>query len=95
MVKAVGSPAMVFAVWVFGGILTLFGVLTYAELSSAMPDAGGEYVYLNAAYGQFFGFIYGWTQTWVAKAASIATLGTGFFTYLADFFQPSEPFSTR
>jgi len=86
MVKAVGSPAMVFAVWIFGGILTLFGALTYAELSSALPDAGGEYVYLNAAYGRFFGFIYGWTQTWVAKTASIATLGTAFFTYLANFF---------
>lgn len=86
MVKAVGSPAMVFVVWIFGGILTLFGALTYAELSAAMPAAGGEYVYLNAAYGQFFGFIYGWTQTWVAKSASIATLGTAFFTYLANFF---------
>ena len=86
MIIAVGSPAMVFAVWIFGGILTLFGALTYAELSAAMPEAGGEYVYLNAAYGRFFGFIYGWTQTWVAKAASIATLGTAFFTYLADFF---------
>jgi basic amino acid/polyamine antiporter, APA family len=86
MVKAVGSPAMVFAVWIFGGILTLFGALTYAELSAAMPGAGGEYVYLNAAYGRFFGFIYGWTQTWVAKAASIATLATGFFIYLGDFF---------
>src|ERR1043166_55124 len=86
MVKAVGSAEMVFVVWVFGGILTLFGALTYAELSAALPGAGGEYVYLNAAYGPFFGFIYGWTQTWVAKAASIATLGTGFFTYLADFF---------
>jgi len=86
MVKAVGSPALVFAVWIFGGILTLFGALTYAELSAAMPEAGGEYVYLNAAYGPLFGFIYGWTQTWVAKSASIATLGTGFYTYLADFF---------
>ena len=86
MVKAVGSPGMVFVVWVFGGILTLFGALTYAELSAALPDAGGEYVYLTAAYGPFFGFIYGWTQTWVAKAASIATLATGFYTYLADFF---------
>jgi APA family basic amino acid/polyamine antiporter len=86
MIKAVGSPRMVFVVWVFGGILTLFGALTYAELSAAMPDAGGEYVYLTAAYGPFFGFIYGWTQTWVAKAASIATLATGFYTYLADFF---------
>ncbi len=86
MIKAVGSPAMVFVVWVFGGVLTLFGALTYAELSAAMPEAGGEYVYLTAAYGPFFGFIYGWTQTWVAKAASIATLATGFYTYLADFF---------
>ncbi len=86
MIKAVGSPAMVFAVWVFGGVLTLFGALTYAELSAALPDAGGEYVYLNAAYGPFFGFVYGWTQTWVAKSASIATLATGFYTYLADFF---------
>ena len=86
MVRAVGSPAMVFVVWIFGGILSLFGALSYAELSAAMPAAGGEYVYLNAAYGTFFGFIDGWTQTWVAKAASIATLATGFFLYLADFF---------
>src|SRR5579862_1461846 len=86
MVNAVGSPYMVFAVWIFGGVLTLFGALSYAELSAALPGAGGEYVYLNAAYGPFFAFIYGWTQTWVAKPASIATLATGFFLYLGDFF---------
>ena len=86
MMRAVGSPEMVFVVWIFGGILTLFGALTYAELSAMLPGAGGEYVYLNAAYGRFYGFIYGWTQTWVAKVASIATLGTGFFTYLSNFF---------
>ncbi len=85
MIKAVGSPQMVFVVWVFGGVLSLFGALSYAELSAAMPDAGGEYVYLNAAYGPFFGFIYGWTQTWVAKSASIAALATAFYSYLADF----------
>ena len=86
MIRSVGSPAMVFGVWIFGGLLTLFGALTYAELSAAMPEAGGEYVYLTAAYGQFWGFIYGWTQTWVAKSASIATLATGFFNYVAFFF---------
>jgi APA family basic amino acid/polyamine antiporter len=86
MIKAVGSPSKVFLVWIFGGVLTLFGALTYAELSAMLPDAGGEYVYLKVAYGEFFGFLYGWTQTWVAKAASIATLGTGFFYYLGDFF---------
>ncbi len=50
-----------------------------------MPEAGGEYVYLKEAYGPFFGFVYGWTQMWVAKSASIATLATGFFYYLANF----------
>ena len=85
-----GSPRRLagsgLGVWIFGGLLTLFGALTYAELSAALPDAGGEYVYLTAAYGPFWGFIYGWTQTWVAKSASIATLATGFFNYVAFFF---------
>lgn len=85
MVRAVGSPGMVFVVWIFGGILSLFGALTYAELSAMMPAAGGEYVYLNAAYGPFFGFVYGWTQTWVGKSASIAAMATLFATYLTDF----------
>ena len=85
MIKAMGSPGKVLAVWIFGGLLSLFGALTYAELSAAMPGAGGEYVYLNAAYGPFWGFVYGWTQTWVAKSASIATLATGFYTYFTDF----------
>jgi len=85
MVKNVGSPVMVFAVWIFGGMLSLFGALSYAELAAALPRAGGEYVYLREAYGPLWGFIYGWTQMWVAKSGSIATLATGFFIYLANF----------
>ena len=85
MVKAVGTPGVVFMVWVFGGVLSLFGALTYAELSAALPEAGGEYAYLTAAYGPFWGFLYAWTQTWVAKSASIAALATAFYSYLADF----------
>src|SRR5579872_4650616 len=85
MVKDVGTPWMVFAVWIFGGLLTLFGALSYAELAAAMPEAGGEYVYLREAYGPLWGFIYGWTQMWVAKSGSIATLASGFFIYLANF----------
>ncbi len=85
MIQRVGSPEMVFAVWIFGGVLSLFGALTYAELAAALPEAGGEYVYLSAAYGPFWGFVYGWAQMWVAKSASIATLATGFFYYLANF----------
>src|ERR1700724_1801829 len=85
MIKNVGSPLMVFAVWIFGGMLTLFGALSYAELAAALPQAGGEYVFLREAYGPLWGFLYGWTQMWVAKSGSIATLATGFYIYLANF----------
>jgi APA family basic amino acid/polyamine antiporter len=90
MVANVGSPAMVFFVWVFGGVLSLAGALTYAELAAALPEAGGEYVYLRAAYGPLWAFIYGWTQMWVAKSGSIATLATAFFYYLANFYPQLE-----
>jgi APA family basic amino acid/polyamine antiporter len=85
MIGKVGSVKMLFAVWVIAGLLSLFGALTYAELAAAMPEAGGEYVYLSAAYGPFWGFLYGWTQFWVAKSGSIATLAAGFYTYLTAF----------
>jgi APA family basic amino acid/polyamine antiporter len=85
MVKNVGSPAMVLAVWLVGGMLSLFGALSYAELAAALPEAGGEYVYLREAYGPMWGFVYGWTQLVVAKSGSIAALATGFFIYLANF----------
>jgi APA family basic amino acid/polyamine antiporter len=85
MIKNVGSTWMLFVVWVVGGLLSLFGALSYAELAAAMPEAGGEYVYLREAYGPLWGFLYGWTQTWVAKSGSIATLATGFFIYLTNF----------
>jgi len=86
MIRRVGSVEMVFAVWIVGGLLSLAGALSYAELAAAMPEAGGEYVYLREAYGPIWGFLYSWTQMWVAKSGSIATLATGFFVYLANFF---------
>lgn len=85
MTEAVGSAPLVFVVWVVGGLLSLFGALAYAELAAAIPEAGGEYVYLRQAYGPLWGFLYGWTQTWVAKSGSIATLATAFFVYLGNF----------
>jgi basic amino acid/polyamine antiporter, APA family len=90
MVQSVGSPAMVFAVWIFGGVLTLFGALSYAELAAAMPESGGEFVYLGRAYGPIFGFMYGWSQTVVGKCASIAAIGAALVIYLADFFPSLE-----
>jgi APA family basic amino acid/polyamine antiporter len=86
MIRNLGSVTTLFVVWVAAGLLSLFGALTYAELAAAMPEAGGEYVYLTAAYGPFWGFLYGWTQFWVAKSGSIATLAAGFYTYLTVFY---------
>src|SRR3954451_18347250 len=85
MIRNVGSVRELFVVWMVAGVLSLFGALTYAELAAAMPEAGGEYVYLSEAYGPFWGFLYSWTQLAVAKSGSIATLGTGFYLYLTVF----------
>ena len=85
MLGHVGTPGKVILVWAFAGALSLFGALGYAELGSALPEAGGEYVYLREAYGRGMGFLYGWTQFMVAKAASIAAIATGFLLYLAYF----------
>jgi basic amino acid/polyamine antiporter, APA family len=86
MLAHVGTPLKVMAVWVFAGLLSFFGALGYAELGGALPQAGGEYVYLREAYGSGMGFLYGWTQFVVAKPASIATIATGFLLYSAYFF---------
>jgi basic amino acid/polyamine antiporter, APA family len=102
MILNVGTVPLVFLVWVVGGLLSLAGALTYAELAAAMPGAGGEYVYLTEAYGPLWGFLYSWTQMWVAKSGSIATLGTAFFEYTAHFLPQFEqvwfmagPFSVK
>lgn len=95
MIQRVGSVPAVFAVWIAGGLLSIAGALSYAELAAALPEAGGEYVFLREAYGPLWGFIYSWTQTWVAKSGSIATLATGFFLYLANFWAPLDTIFCR
>ncbi len=90
MILNVGTVRLVFLVWIAGGALSLAGALTYAELAAAMPGAGGEYVYLTEAYGPMWGFLYSWTQMWVAKSGSIATLATAFFEYTAHFLPQFE-----
>src|SRR5215468_2808048 len=88
MIRSVGTLEAVYGVWVIGGLLSLAGALSYAELAAALPEAGGEYVFLREAYGPLWGFIYSWTQLLVAKSGSIATLATGFFLYLTNFYEP-------
>jgi len=75
---AVGSPLLMMAVWVVGGLLSLFGALTFAELGSAYPLAGGMYIYLREAYGPLPSFLFGWTLFLVIDSGAIATLAVAF-----------------
>jgi APA family basic amino acid/polyamine antiporter len=85
MMQAVGSAWLVYLAWIVGGVLSLAGAITYAELGAMKPQAGGEYVYIRDAYGPLPGFLYAWTWFAIAKPASIATLTTGFVRILGTF----------
>ena len=78
----VGTPGRVVTVWVVGGLLSLAGALTYAELAARMPRAGGEYVFIREAYGRLWGFLYGWTRFFVASTGGFAGLAAGFAIFL-------------
>src|SRR5580704_11273655 len=85
MMRDTGSSLLVYLAWVVGGLLSLFGAMTYAELATMMPYAGGEYVYLRGAYGDTPAFLYMWTWFAVAKPASIASVTTGLARTLGFF----------
>jgi len=85
-----GSASLFFLVWILGGIVSLFGALSVAELGAAMPRAGGQYVYLNEAYGPIWGYLYGWSAVAVINTASIAAVGVAFSEYLGFFFPISD-----
>ncbi len=85
MMQAVGSARLVYLAWIVGGLLSFFGALTYAELGSVRPYAGGEYVYVRDAYGPLAGFLYGWTWFLIAKPGSIATVTAGLVRVLGTF----------
>ena len=71
MARETGSLSLVFAVWIFGALLSMAGALTYAELGSTFPEAGGEYVFLKKAYGPLWGFLFGWQQIVIGKTNSL------------------------
>ena len=85
MMRATGSSGLVYLAWIGGGLLSLFGAMTYAELSAIMPYTGGEYIYLRGAYGDLTAFLYMWTWFAVAKPASIASVTMGLARTLAIF----------
>jgi APA family basic amino acid/polyamine antiporter len=84
-----GSFVLMMGVWVVSGLLTLFGALSYAELGSMIPQAGGQYAYLREAYGRLPAFLFGWTEFLVIKAGSIAAVAVAFALYCGYFIPTS------
>ena len=84
------SSSLFFMVWILGGVVSLFGALSVAELGAAMPKAGGQYVFLNEAYGPVWGYLYGWSAVVVINTASMAAVGVAFAEYLKFFYPISN-----
>jgi basic amino acid/polyamine antiporter, APA family len=75
------SGTQVLILWAIGGLLTLAGVLCYAELGARRPQAGGTYVYLREAFGQLPAFLFGWTMALINYPGSVAAVATTFADY--------------
>ena len=76
--RNLGSPGWMLVVWVITGLMTIFAALSYGELASMMPQAGGQYVYIREAFNPLAGFLYGWTFFTVIQTGTIAAVGMAF-----------------
>ena len=85
-----GSVGYSCLVWLLGGVLSLLGALTYAELAAANPEAGGLYCYIRDAFGRLPAFLYGWSLLLVIGSATIAALAHAFTAYLGEII-PLSP----
>jgi APA family basic amino acid/polyamine antiporter len=82
MARDLGHPGLILSIWLMGGLIALAGALSYSELGTALPVAGGEYLYLHRAYGPFIGFLSGWTSFTVGFSAAIAAGAMSFAAYV-------------
>jgi basic amino acid/polyamine antiporter, APA family len=89
-----GSVGAAFLVWIVGGILSLLGALTYAELSAANPEAGGLYCFIRDGFGRVPAFLYGWSLFLVIASGTIAALSHAFTRYLTEVI-PFPPAATK
>jgi len=86
--KGAGSISGIFLIWIVGGLLSLFGALGYAELATAYPKEGGDYVYLTKAYGKWAGFLFGWVQLAVVRPGDIVVVAFAFAMYAKEIYNP-------
>lgn len=85
MAAEVGSPMLLLGVWLLAGVITMFGTLATAEISSIIPETGGQYVYFERMYGSFAAYLYGWGVFAVIQTGSIAALAVVFSEFATHF----------
>ncbi|MEP6573665.1 MAG: amino acid permease [Gemmatimonadota bacterium] len=83
--QKLGAPGPVILAWVLGGVIALFGALTYAELAAALPRSGGVFAYILEAFGPLPAFLFGWTELTVIRASALGAIATIFAEYLGYF----------
>src|SRR5256885_9357907 len=89
-----GSVGIALLVWIVGGILSLLGALTYAELAASNPEAGGLYCYIRDGFGRAPAFLYGWCLFLVIASGSVAALARAFSEYFARVIPVSQTMQT-
>ena len=86
MMRDIGSAGWLIFLWLLTGLITVFAALSYGELAGMMPGAGGQYVYIQRAYGKMASFLYGWTVFAVIQTGVIAAVAVAFSKYAGVFF---------
>ncbi len=86
MMRDIGASGWLLLLWLLTGLITVFAALSYGELAGMMPGAGGQYVYIQRAYGKMASFLYGWTVFSVIQTGVIAAVAVAFAKYTAVFF---------
>jgi basic amino acid/polyamine antiporter, APA family len=89
--RLTGSAGGLLLTWVLTGLLTISAALSYGELASLFPHAGGQYIYLREAYSPLWGFLYGWTLFLVIQTGTIAAVAVGFARYLGVLLPSISP----
>ncbi|MCY9140472.1 amino acid permease [Peribacillus frigoritolerans] len=84
--KAAGTPSISILAWIIGGVIAIPQVMVLAELSTAYPQNGSGYVYLNKAGWRPLAFLYGWATFWALDPPSISIMALAIVSYLATFF---------
>lgn len=85
MAELIQTPGIFLGLWIFGGLFTILGALSYAELAAMAPHAGGQYVFLREAFGRFWAFLYGWTLFLIIQTGFNAAVSIAFAKYLGVF----------